>query len=319
MPEASPENNSVRETTLVDLEVNRLIGHDFYRLSSFARISSLGNKLYIPVSFAQQDTLLFAFDVASSAMRGIVRSGRGPGELTRLNATSRDQDGIIHILDMATTTILSISNNLTARTKHIPGLLLPVAGNEFVISDHIMATGISMINVSDGYLIGFYDMQNETLRYHVKARIPAGFEPASRNIITAMAPVPGGFVFAFAGDKSLQFIDFEGKYRTVARFGDDDPIPAPYPASSFQPGPGAQPYIPKIELLHNDLFVICNGTVYRLDASSFEILENWIFRDSATSEEIRPIMDFTITDQIVAVRGFPNELFYATRQPTQLP
>jgi len=280
------------------------------RISNFSMLQSIGKSLFITLPRSQNDTLIYEWNANQKFLKGSYRSGRGPGEVLQVFASSRcPVEQQLYFFCRSNAKILLHHSDGGFSELTLPHSLYSFNGISFASSGEHIAFNITSQGADDNKLLAIYHTKTGAISYSINTRIPFGYEPSSRNLFSALAGTPEGFVFAFLGDKELIFLDHSGNIGKILKLGDNDLIPEPYIPAVGQRRLGAQPYIAKIEYANELLYVLFNGEIYIVNANNGRLTDKLDIVNNS-SESIKPILDFTISDGVLYLRALGNEIYW---------
>lgn len=291
-------------------QANKIEELSMTRISNFSMLQSIGESLFITLPRSQNDTLIYEWNPNQNLLRGSYRSGRGPGEVLQVFASTRCPiEQRLYFFCRSNAKILVHHSEGGFSELTLPHSLFSFNGISFASSGDYFAFSITPQGDIDNKLLAIYNTKTGAISYSINTRIPFGYEPSSRNLFSALAGTPEGFVFAFLGDKELIYLDYAGNTREIIKLGDNDLIPEPYIPADGQRRHGAQPYIAKIEYVDELLYVLFNGDIYIINANNRRITDKLDILNN-NSEPIKPILDFTVADGVLYLRALGNEIYW---------
>ncbi len=302
----------VENVEVITVDVEAIEDLSVIRLSNFAKLQSQGSTVFLTLPRSRNDTILYKWSPDVNSIKGLFRAGRGPGEVLQVLSGARSySDSRIFFYCSATAKFLIHNDDNRYSEMSLPHELFLFSGTEFAISGDYFAFELSAHGEKKEKLLAIYHMPTNSISYHVDIRIPFGYEPSSRNLITASAGIPEGFAFSFLGDKEVIFLDHSGKITAVVQLGENDPLPSPYILPEGVRAEGGRPYISKLEYKNGLLYILFMGEVYKLDLENLELKGKFEMRNQQ-GEAIKPILDFTISESIMVIRAIGNEAFWSS-------
>lgn len=233
--------------------------------------------------------------VCCPLFKPLAKSGFGPGEAANIISSSRTVDGDTLLFYSASSDKFSVYNSKLELVDEWK-ISQPVMSGGFAYHSGTIVSGISP-EFNDGYLLRVTDPGSEEYDTAVPARIPAGRQPAIRNVLSAIAAVPDGFALSFVGDKSVNLADISGVVHSRLVLGKDDPLPESYTVSNPMNAPRGKAYISKIEFYDHHVFILMSSEVWILSYPDFKLKSRLV----VNTDDVKGagVSDFTVGSELV--------------------
>ncbi len=298
------------EETYVARPVNRQ--HEF-PLSMFAMIQAIDESLFI-APFGRVDTyVLFRYYFGNEThccpeLKGFISYGRGPKESESLSMSAKtfSQDSVLFYSSNSNryTVITGEGNSAEVTIDAKPNM-----GYMFAYGNGKLLTSIFNPMFETENLFHILDINTGDEKTFVKARVPFGYEPAIRNLPSAVASTPTGFAIAFVGDKGIQFYDYNGQLFREYIFGESEPVRIRKKGSSSEKEEASNPYILKIEYYEGSLFVLIQQHLWVIDFEKNELISRLKILEDP-DQETAPLNDFSIGEDKIFLRFRRDDLAY---------
>jgi len=318
--EKHAEADLIKKNTETIIFASKMDIVDDLPMSFYSFLQANESGLYITSPNPFKDSVLYKFPRNKIGeygvhLNGIIREGRGPLELQSVNLSTKTANGdTLLFYSFNDSQYLGLDNkgkifdhiktsvnvlNTGSSFAYSNGYLLIPSFSKMLARDHLL----TMLNIHDGTQFDFFE-----------PRVPAGFEPSIRNLVFPMGAIPDGFAISFLGDRRVYILGFDGGIKRELIFGQSDPIPRPYTITNPVEAPSSRPYITKIEFHNGNLFVLKERMIWILDYPSFEPKKKIaVIRNP--DEDSAPVIDFSVTDDIMYLRMGNDGLYYIQTNP----
>jgi len=271
---------------------------------------SLGDTLYLHFP-PNQDTLLYKifYDFNNPCcyqIKGVVARGRGSNELLDIYTTYKTMKGDkLYYLSLSSQSILQLNSfNISTNNDLINGNIGLLKSNLIIEDNKIF---YDILYSEKEKIIRFTNINESTEFDFINSIVPKGFEPSSRNNISAMALSGRYFIYSLAGSRSIYMVETEDIYNsyynrsTKISLEEDDPLEEPYILNNqFQKQRGKS-HISRIQYFGGKIFILMNFKLYVLDLDLNRILSTFIFFDNINENNLK-VTDFTISDTKLFLR-----------------
>jgi len=301
----------------VEVTAQRINTSDGYMLSFYSFLQANKSGLYITPVDAIRDSILFEISTNDSSnhqnfshdLSGVIRKGNGPQELLNINLSTKSASGdTLFFYSTNSAAILSIDAEGTVLERKSAPKNVFTNGSAIGINNGFYLFPVFNPIVSKDNLLAIVNKNDSSIIYFYRPRVPAGYEPAIRNMVFPIGAVPNGFAFSFLGDRKFFITNFNGDLLKTVILGESDPIPDPYIINDPSDSPGATPYITKIEFFEDHLFILMENQIYILDYP--DLLLSKILRIKHDGEsELAPVVDFSVNSEKIFLRIGREGLF----------
>lgn len=305
--------NKTDETNIVASKIG--IEDELY-ISMFSFLQSNNKGLYITPPRSIDGYVLYKYPFTKLGeccvrLEGVISEGSGPNELLQINLSTKTSLGdtlIFYSINDASYLIIDEEGKINENEIEASNNLVNT-GNSFAYSNGHLLLPTFFQTFNSDYLLNIINLRKSKNFNFFPPRIPPGFEPSIRNQIFPMGALPDGFAFSFLGDRKIYIVDFEGVIKYELILGESDPIPKPFKVLNPNDIPGSRPHITKIEYFQDNLFVLLDNVIWVIDYSMLEV-KHMIRVLRTTTEKSAPVIDFSITDEVVYLRIGHDGLFY---------
>lgn len=271
-----------------------------FPISLFSFLQANRTGLYISSRIQVNENVLFRFQSDENHVEGVVRSGRGPKELEFLTASTKSITGdSLFFFSHATQKFIMIDENGVLHDFDIFNSNFSVMDFSFAVNKDYIAFPID-IRFGRNELITIYNKESRSINTAIEMRVPIGYDPAIRNQVSAICPIPDGFAISFIGDKKIYLIDFNGEVFQEVILGESDSIEPIKKNEQNLTSSTANPYISKMEFKDRSLLILLEGEIIILDYDTMTMSKALSIFDSENLAT-RPI-DFSVNDSIMFVR-----------------
>lgn len=306
---SSDEKVNFSNTKTYTVELEKLFLDDQFNISLSSLIQVSNNNLFVTSSSPLHDTVVFAYDIHNSDNKTInsIKNGYGPFEATSINNSSKNiTNETISFLALGNAKIIFVDDYLDKSDFTIQPEIFNKLGDVITYHDNMIAFSVEP-NVSNGKLIGIYNIDSDTIHYGVPIRVPHQMQPAIRNRIFAICPIPNGFALAFLGDRKVYLINNEATTIAILHLGESDPIEEPFRINNPFDAPSSRPYIPKMEYQDGVLHILLDHEILLVDIPSLNVKTRIKFINYDHSV-ITPL-EFTLNDSHLFVRTTRNKIY----------
>ena len=244
-------------------------------------------------------------DTCCSQMKGLMKSGRGPGESGAIISGTRtaDSDTIVYY-SIDTSRFYHYDQNLNLTKDPL------VSVRDILITDRFTYSNgkyYSEATFSDEEkILRIYDSTTKTTKTLIDKRIPRGFQPAARNNIASITSTPEHVLFALVGEKEIFILNNEDQVECKIILGENDPLPKPFKSVSNDDVKRSLQHIFKMEYYDGKLFVLMKSGLVVLN-SNYDFIARFVFSDN--NSENLDISDFTVNDEMLYLRKGLSDLY----------
>lgn len=271
-----------------------------FPISLFSFLQANNTGLYISSRAQVDDTVLFKIigDITNQP-RGVLQSGRGPNEMEFLTSSSKSITGdSLFFFSHANYKFLMIDEAGEANDLSFSNSEFSAMEYSFAVNKNYIAFPVN-IRFGKKDLITIYNKDSHEVSTAIRVRVPIGFQPAIRNQVSAICPVPGGFAISFIGDKKIYLINFEGEVFQELILGESDKI-EPEQNSRHNLSSSGKPYLVKMEFRKGRFFVLLEGDIWVIDYGTKNVSK--IVRVFDKGNVATKPTDFSIADSTMFVR-----------------
>ncbi len=305
------------EEDTVELTARQLNVTDNYMFSFYSFLQANTSGLYITPANAIRDSILFeisakdskSYNSLSHILNGVIRKGSGPKELLDINLSTKSATGdTLFFYSANSAAFISIDNEGTVLGRKSAPKNVFTNGSAIGINKGYFLFPVFNPIVSKDNLLAIVEKDDGSMKYFFRPRVPAGYEPAIRNMVFPIGAVPNGFAFSFLGDRQIFITNFKGDILKTIILGESDPIPDPYIIDDPSGSPGATPYITKIEFFEDHLFILMENQIYIIAYP--DLVLSKILRIKRKGEsDLASVVDFSVNSEKIFLRIGREGLF----------
>jgi hypothetical protein len=309
--------NDINETRII---ASKMDFHDELPVSFYSFIQANESGLYVTPSNPVNDSVLYKYSHNKTGeccmpLYGIIREGRGPLELQSVNLSTKTANGDTLLFYSFNDSKYLLMDNTGKVFEHInTSVNVLNTGSSFAYSNGYLLLPTFGKMLGRDHLLTILKVSEDTQYDFFEPRVPPGFEPSIRNLVFPMGAIPDGFAISFLGDRKVYILGFDGEIKRELIFGQSDPIPSPFTITNPVEGPSSRPYVTKIEFHKGNLYVLIERMIWILDYPSFEAKKKIaVIRNQ--EENSAPVIDFSVTDDIMYLRIGNDGLYYIQNNP----
>jgi hypothetical protein len=284
--------------------------------SLFSLSHAVGQHVYITSSNSHYGYLVHRYSIGygfAPEPEPVIRYGRGPGETVSISRSNKTiQNDTLAFLSRENANIILLTSDMKSIDLDIESNVFSRMTGEFALdNDYLLFENTP--HLQSGALVGVLDLRNGSIQYGISPRVPYGYQPAIRNVIATVSPIPNGFALAFLGDRKVYIIGYSAVVSRILALGVSDPIEKPYRINDPFEAPGAGPYIPKMQYHNGLLHVLMDGTLYLLDLESQRV-KTVIHFVNREDERMTPL-EFSASGDHMIVRIGRNRFYPVHLEP----
>lgn len=302
-------------TTVQHVVLSNPIMDTPFNSSLSALVQANRNHILIAAARPYEGSIAFAmrypFTDSTYHLNGLIREGSGPFEARALHASSKTIGGdTIAFLAFEDAKLIWVDEDLNRSERVLQADFSQRFGDVFAYQGGMVAYSMNP-RTGDGYLIGIHHIVPESTFFGIQIRVPVDYQPAIRNRVFSIAPIPDGFAVAFLGDRQIYLLNTRAEITNILVLGESDPIGEPYLVSNPMDAPPSRPHIPKIEYDSGILHVLMDGELLFIDLEKRTITNRLAFVDTQ-NQPVVPL-EFSISGQDLIIRVGRNELYKVGR------
>lgn len=282
--------------------------------SLFSLIQMMSTDIFITSAGAYEGYVLHAFNLDQPLdIKTVIRHGRGPIETTSISSSSKTiQSDSLIFLSREQAKLLIVTSVGQVSDFEIDSEIYNQIRGAFSMQSGFIAFETNS-HLHPKSLIAVLNVNSGAISYGIPPRVPYGYQPAVRNIISHMCPIPEGFALVFVGDRKLYLIDRAANVQRVLALGESDPIGTPFRVSNPSEAPGAYPRIPKMQYHNGLLHVLMDDSLYLLDLESQRV-KTVIHFVNREDERMTPL-EFSASGDHMIVRIGRNRFYPVQLEP----
>lgn len=278
-------------------------------VSLFPNIQASDEGLFIPCLPMNNstDTSLYLLSLdaeelpcCNKSLNGFITKGNGPNEVNNIHSTSKNiEDKSIYIIDKENAKIIFSSDEEITEHYFSSSDFMTMDRRSIVIEDKIISTVFNFDG--DDKIFGIFNLDGKLLNKVVNSRIPRGFEPAARNLVSAICPVPNGFAYTLSGDRTIHFMNIDGEKIKTLKLGVDDELSEPYKIDNPFDSPVSFSYINRMEYNNGKLWVLKEAVIWVIDYKSGNVLKRIKFLEHP-NQDVANINEFSLNKDFIFIK-----------------